>query len=226
MYTFLPRSALSESVQRIPNPPVGLYTEGDVSLLTKPCVSVVGSRKMTAYGREVLELLIPQLVAQGLCIVSGLAYGIDAHSHRIMLRCGGKGIAVLGTPLGTYYPASHYTLHRQLLATGSLVVSEYSNQVNVQKYTFRERNRIIAALSKVTLVVEAGQKSGSLSTAQAALDANQVVCVIPGDITREGSLGVLRLLQEGALPVGSAADILEHYQKPVVKPVETFSMLQ
>lgn len=179
---------------------------------------------MTTYGREVIHRIVPDLIRAGLTIVSGLAYGVDAEAHRVMLLCKGRGIAVLGTSLETTYPASHTSLRRQLVAQGSLILSEYPPGTSPQKYHFPERNRIIAALSGVTLIVEAGEKSGSLSTAQAALDANQVVCVIPGDITREGSLGALRLLKQGAEPVACAQDILEHYRHPTTVTVEQFSL--
>lgn len=214
--TYIPRAQLPLSLQHIPKPPMGLYVQGDSALLSHVCISIVGSRKMTDYGKQVLQIILPELVEAGLTIVSGLAYGIDAEAHRVMLRCGGKGIAVLGTPLSVMYPSSHTALRQALLAQGSLVVSEYPEETVTHKYHFWERNRIIAALSKVTLIVEAAEKSGTLSTAQAALDANQTVCVVPADITRVGSRGVYRLMQQGAYPVTSAQDILQHYRSEQV----------
>jgi DNA processing protein len=200
---------------------MGLYFEGDDSLLEFPCISIVGSRKMTPYGREVIHRLVPDLVKAGLTIVSGLAYGVDAEVHRVMLASGGKGIGVLGGSFDRLYPASHHALYQTMLRSGSLMLTEYPPGTSPRQYHFPARNRIIAAISNVTLLVEAGEKSGSLSTAQAALEANQVVCVIPSDITREGSLGALRLLKQGAIPVATASDILEHYVIPHVHVVES-----
>lgn len=217
---FIPRQKLPTALRSIPNPPMGLYAEGDTSLLETPCISIVGSRKMSPYGREVIHRLVPDLVRAGLTIVSGLAYGVDAEAHRVMLDSGGKGIVVLGGALNRLYPASHTSLKQTLVASGSLVVTEYPPGTPPRNYYFPERNRIIAGLSQVTLIVEAGEKSGTLSTAQAALEANQVVCVVPGDISREGSLGVLKLLRQGAVPVATVADILEQYVVPRAVVVE------
>ena len=186
-----------------------LYVSGSLDFLACPCVSIIGSRKMSQYGRAVVAMLVPPLVRAGVAIVSGLAYGIDSFAHKVALAEGGKCVAVLGSGLQSVYPASHQGLAEEIVASGGCVMSQYGGEVGPQKSHFPERNQVVASLSLATVIVEAGARSGTLITARAALDAGREVCVVPGDITREGSAGVLSLLRQGARPVGEAGDILE-----------------
>lgn len=193
--------------------PQQLYYAGCVELLNTLSISVVGSRKITAYGEKVLRLFIPALVQAGLTIVSGLAYGVDSMAHRLALKHNGKCIAVLGGGLNRVYPATHQGLYEEILAKDGCIITEYQHSAQPTKYSFPARNRIIAGLSPVTLIIEAGETSGTLITARCARDYGRQVCVIPADITRESSQGVLNLLKEGSvLPVSTPADILSCYQ--------------
>lgn len=196
--------------------PEVLYVEGNVDLFQKPAISIVGSRNMTSYGKYVLEQFVPQLVSAGLVVVSGLAYGVDSYAHRLTLQAGGCCVAVLAGPLTNVYPAANHGLFRRILQNGGVALCEYPAHTPVQKFFFPLRNRIVAALSQVTLIIEAGETSGTLITARYALDYGREVCVIPADISREQSRGVHRLLKEGAVKaVTCCEDILSLYQMEV-----------
>jgi DNA processing protein len=200
-------------LQSVPDKPHTLYTLGSTALLSSLSISVVGSRKMTPYGEEVLKQLIPGLVSAGLTIVSGLAYGVDSFAHTVALEEKGKCVAVLGGGFDRLYPARHRGLFEKIQTSGGCVVSEYAPEVSPTAYSFPARNRIIAGLSQATLIVEAGETSGTLSTARFARDYGRQVCVVPADITRKSSQGVLNLLKEGSVyPVSTVADILSCYQ--------------
>jgi DNA processing protein len=192
-------------------PPEKLYYDGQISITSAECISVIGSRAISTYGETVLNILIPSLVKAGLCIVSGLAYGVDSFAHTLALKYDGLCCAVLGSGLKSVYPRSNIPLLRTILAKGGCVLSEYEDDVGPQAYHFPQRNRIVAALSKVLLIIEAGEKSGTLITARFALEAGRDVCVVPADITRKESVGVHYLLKQGARPVTCAEDILELY---------------
>jgi DNA processing protein len=209
-------------------PPVeSLEYQGDISLVGGSLLSVVGSRHMSSYGKAVLEKLVAPAAAAGLGIVSGLAYGVDAEAHRVTLRAKGRGIAVLGSCLQSVYPAAHTGLAAQLVQQGGLLLSEYRPGRPVYKTNFLARNRIIAALAPVLLVIEAGERSGTFSTVRAALDMGKDVCVVPGDITRSQSQGVNQLLKEGARPITEPEDILSLFQLslPVTSNAEKASSL-
>ncbi len=193
-------------------PPPNLYYEGDLSIFSKPSLSVIGSRKMSSYGSTALNRLLPPLIRAGMVIVSGLAYGVDAEAHRCALTHKGTGIAVIGSALDKVYPQPHLGLSRELVARGGLVLSEYPPGTPGFKAHFPARNRIIAALAPVLLIIEAADPSGTFSTARAALDLGRDVCVVPADITRDQSNGTMRLLKDGARPVSCAEDILALYQ--------------
>lgn len=189
-------------------PPAQLYAEGNLAALSKIMVAVVGSRKMSLYARQVIGLLVRPMVHAGVVVVSGLAYGADAAAHRLVVEQGGVGVAVLAHGLDRCYPSSQQGLRSQLVAQQGLVLSEYEPGTPPLQYRFLARNRIVAALSQVVLIVEAGEKSGTFATAQAALECGREVCVVPGDITRTENLGGLALLKQGARPVSCAEDIL------------------
>jgi DNA processing protein len=166
---------------------------------------------MTDYGSSQCHHFVQAAVRKGISIVSGLAYGIDAEAHRATLRSGGICIAVLGGGFDYLYPASHAGLAREIVQSGGVLISEYPPDTTPRKYYFLERNRIIAALSRVLLVVEAGEKSGTRNTAAAAAQSGATVCVIPGDITREQGRGIVTLIKDGAEPVAHPDDILAHF---------------
>lgn len=191
-------------------PPLGLYIQGRVLPETHlGCVSIVGARDATDYGRAVAGHLAAELAEQGCPIVSGAAFGIDAAAHRGALAVGGYTIAVLACGIDRAYPVAHTELLRAIAAEGSLI-SEYPPGTHPARYRFLDRNRLIAALAEVTVVVEAGGRSGALNTARTAARINRVLMAVPGPVTSALSLGCHRLIRDdGALLAGSAAQIRE-----------------
>ncbi len=197
--------------------PSELYCIGDLNLLQSLCVSTVGSRKCTAYGRNVARKIAGTLAENDITIVSGLARGIDMECHKAALDVGGKTIAVLGCGIDLCYPKENRKLKEEICEKG-LVISEYPQGYKAMPYTFPARNRIIAGLSTSTVVIEAGYKSGSLITAEMAIDAGRLVYAVPGNITSPFSLGTNKLLQDGAMPVVVPEDILFDLNKsPKIK---------
>jgi DNA processing protein len=188
-------------------PPVSaLYTLGDAACLSLPLCAVVGTRMATDYGERVTTQIVSALALAGVGIVSGLARGIDAAAHRAALAVGGRTIAVLGTGVDVPYPAGHRELHRQIAEQG-LVVSERAPGAKAHAGCFPRRNRIIAALAPLTLVVEAGHRSGAQSTANAALAANRAVGAVPGPIDSPQSAGTNALIAAGAHIVTCVGDL-------------------
>ncbi|KAA8784618.1 DNA-protecting protein DprA [Paenibacillus amylolyticus] len=191
-------------------PPWVMYARGDTRLLHQPSIAMVGTRMPTVYGRKVGEKLAEQLSDAGLTIVSGLARGIDRVCHEAVLRANGKTIAVFGTGVDMVYPPENTSLAEQIAETG-LLLSEYPLGTRARQGLFPERNRIIAGLTLGTLVVEADIRSGSLITADAALEAGRDVFAVPGPITSPKSRGAHNLIRQGAKLVTCAADLLEEY---------------
>ncbi|GIP21414.1 DNA-processing protein DprA [Paenibacillus sp. J22TS3] len=191
-------------------PPWVMYLLGRRELLSSFSIAMVGTRVPTAYGRKVAEQLAADLCHNGVTVVSGLARGIDGVCHESALRCGGPTIAVLGTAIDKAYPPEHSGLYQRVAEKG-LIVSEYPIGTPPHPGLFPQRNRIIAGLTRGTLVVEADARSGSLITADAAMEANRDVFAVPGQITSPKSCGTLNLIKQGAKMVTSAQDILEEY---------------
>lgn len=179
-----------------PNPYV-LYTRGNQEILTKPSYGIVGSRHMTAYGTRILDMLIPPLVQAQFSVISGLALGVDAYAHKKTLQEKGHTIAVLGGAVDTIYPALHIPLAKHIVHEGGLLISDFPLGTKPEPYHFPLRNRIIAALSDALIVVEAAKKSGSLITAELALELGKEVGAFPGDIFSERSVGTNTLIQSG-----------------------------
>lgn len=191
-------------------PPWVLYAKGESKLLNSLSIALVGTRVPTAYGRKVAAMLTEELASRGIGIVSGLARGIDAACHEAALLVNGPTIAVLGTAIDVAYPSQHASLYRRIAEQG-LVVSEYPPGTPGHPGMFPQRNRIIAGIARGTVVVEADARSGSLITADLALEANRDVFAVPGPITSPKSRGTLQLLKQGAKMVTAANDILEDY---------------
>lgn len=187
-----------------------LYSLGDRSLLDSVSLAMVGTRVPTAYGRKMAEMLVEELCANGYTIVSGMARGIDSICHEAALRCGGSTLAVLGTAIDVAYPPENSSLYREIIRKG-LVISEYPPGTKSNPGLFPQRNRIIAGLTRGTLVVEADIRSGSLITADAALEAGRDVFAVPGPVTSPKSRGTLNLIKQGAKLVTEASDIIEEY---------------
>jgi len=189
-------------LKTINDPPVILYYFGDPSLLKSKTVSIVGTRKVTDYGKTICIEIAKALSSY--TVVSGMAYGIDS----IAQRNAKKTIAVLGNGIDIIYPKSNESLYNKIKEEG-LIISEYFPGTRATKYTFPYRNRIIAALSEKTIVVEAAKKSGSLITARYALDYGREVLAVPGDITRLNSYGTNYLIYSGATPIISIQHLKE-----------------
>jgi DNA processing protein len=194
-------------LKEIPDPPIVLYAIGDLSSLKQPTVAMVGTRKPSVTGRETARKWSFELAGKGLTIVSGLALGVDAQAHQGCLDAGGKTIAVMGTGIDCIYPRAHRDL-AQLIGQNGLLLSEFPLKSPPIAGHFPRRNRIISGLSLLTLVVEAATKSGSLITAQCALDQNRDVLAIPGSIHNPNARGCHYLLQQGAKLVTSSEDVL------------------
>lgn len=195
-----------ELLRSIAAPPKNLYLLGDIPDL--PMVAIVGTRKPTEYGKQITYKLAFDLASAGICLVSGLAYGIDAIAHTAALEAGGKVVAVLGTPLDTIYPASNRNLAKSILAKGGAIISEYEVGTNTQRFNFPARNRIIAGLSLATIVTEADAQSGSLITANFAVTNDRLVMAVPGNLTSPRSAGPNNLIKLGAKLITNATDVL------------------
>jgi DNA processing protein len=205
----------------ISDPPKKLYYIGDLSLASKRCVSVVGSRKTTEYGRWAAYTLAQKLAENGVVVVSGLAAGIDACSHAGALRAPGKTIAVLGCGIDLCYPAMNQKLKEQITGAG-LVLSEYPPGYQAAVYTFPRRNRIISGISEATVVAAAGLHSGSLITAELAEEQGRAVYALPGNINNVYHLGSNKLIKDGAIPLVVLDDLLEELG---IRPIEQEELL-
>lgn len=194
-------------LKEISDPPVVLYVRGHLEP-DAVAVSVVGSRKASAYGLRMVDRIVRPIVRSGVVVVSGLALGIDGAAHRAVLENGGKTVAVLAHGLEQVCPTSHYQLAREIVNRGGALVSEYAPGTQVQAYYFLARNRIIAGLSMGTILVEAGEKSGALTTAREAIENGREVLAVPGDAERDQSTGVNNLLKQGAIPVTTGEEVL------------------
>lgn len=175
----------------------------------RPTVAVVGSRKPTTYGRAVSQQLVSELARRGVIIVSGLAIGHDGLAHRTCLDAGGTTVAVIGNGLNDIYPHRNQGLAQDIIAAGGAIISEYPPDAPVYPNHFLERNRLISALADVVVVIEAGERSGTLNTASHALAQGREVMAVPGNITSPLSRGCNKLIAEGAAPILSAQDILD-----------------
>jgi len=198
--------------------PVCLFAAGDLTLLRRPAVAIVGSRDHTRYGADVCEQLAARAAAAGLVVVSGMARGLDAVAHDAALRIGGATIGVLGNGLGVIYPAANRRLYEEVRSTG-LLLTEFGPGERPTAGSFPRRNRIIAGLAKAILVIEAAEGSGALITARIALDLGRDVLAVPGPITSPTSAGTNRLLRDGAMAFLEMADLLARFPElvPIAK---------
>ncbi len=201
--------AFPAALKAIPDPPLLLYVQGELDGLTNPLVAVVGARRCTTQGRETARSIAAALSLAGISVVSGLAWGIDGAAHRGAVDENRPTIAVLGAGFDHLYPSGHRGLAQQIIARRGALISEYAPGVSVRRHQFVERNRIISGLSVATVVVEAGVKSGSLITADFALEQGRDVMAVPGWISNPASAGCHKLIKEGASLVTGAPDILE-----------------
>ena len=175
-------------------------------------MAVVGSRHLTSYGRRATEQLVTEVAAAGVTIVSGFMYGGDEAAHSAAVKCGGKTIAVMPCGIDLIHPVNQKKLYQEILDTGGLIISEYEGVVQPQTFTYIQRDRIVAGLSKAVLVTEAALESGSLITASYAKKYGRKIFAVPGPITSELSKGTNKLIKEGACPVADAKDILDFFK--------------
>jgi DNA processing protein len=203
-------SAYPNSLMELAQPPKQLFVQSDNwdDLMGRPRVAIIGSRKVSAYGRQVTTKLAGELAAQGIVIVCGLALGVDGLAHQAALDAGGLTIAVLPTSLHKIYPASHQNLARNIVQQGGALMTEYEDGADVYKTNFVARNRIVAGISAAVLITEAALKSGSLHTARFALEQGIDVLAVPGNITSPTSEGTNNLIKSGATPITCADDVL------------------
>ncbi|MDR3013334.1 MAG: DNA-processing protein DprA [Chitinispirillales bacterium] len=189
-------------------PPPILYVKGDLSVFRDHALAIVGTRIPTTYGKNCTRDLTAELSGSAV-IVSGLARGVDTVAHESCLDAGGKTIAVLGCGLDRIYPPENKALAKRICENGALV-SEFPLGTAPEPYNFPRRNRVISGMSCGVIVIEAGEKSGALITADYALQQNRTVFAVPGPITSAVSAGTFKLIRDGAIPIRSSQDVFEH----------------
>ncbi|AEG40383.1 DNA-processing protein DprA [Lactobacillus kefiranofaciens] len=189
-----------EKLRQMYRPPLVLFARGDLSLLQKEIITIVGSRYPTNYSKNVINRLVPNLLEQNYVIASGLAKGVDALAHQAVLNNEGRTIAVVGNGLNYSYPKQNCDLQKEITQKG-LLISEYLPDTPPRPFRFPERNRILAGLSTGVIVTEAKEKSGSLITASIALQENRDIYAVPGPITSQLSAGPNQLIEAGATPI-------------------------
>ena len=202
----------------IPDPPRLLFGLGKLALTERQAVAVVGSRNHSDYGLHACRAVVDAAVAVGAVVVSGMARGIDAHAHSRALDDGGDTIGILGNGIGHIYPAANRALYERVARDG-LLLTEMPPGERPRVYTFPHRNRLIAGLASITVVVEATHTSGSLITAAAALDAGRDVMAVPGPITESTSDGTNALLRDGAAPFLTPQDLWSKLPGTTVQPI-------
>lgn len=218
------RSEFLQILVCIDNIPKKLYYRGQLPTERRPSVAIVGSRKPTAYGREVTERLASTLARQGIVIISGLALGVDAIAHRSALEAGGTTIAVQANGLHRLYPSTNAHLGEEIIARGGAIISEYEPGTDPMQYRFLERNRIVSGLADIVIITEAAARSGTLNTAAHALAQGKEIFAVPGNITSPMSAGCNQLLRQGAQPLLAPEDILNilapsRHEQQLVLPV-------
>lgn len=199
------------SLLQIQNPPKQIYVEGDISLLQKDSIAIVGTRKCTDYGKKYTQKFAKELAKENICVVSGLASGIDTIAHAYSMAEIGKTIAVIGSGFDNIYPKENIYLYHQILENGGCIVSEYPPEEPVNKAYFPKRNRMISGLAMGVLVIEGRYRSGSMITARYAINQNKPLFCIPNKINEPAGYIPNLLIQNGAYLVTNPQDILEFY---------------
>lgn len=207
----LPVSDFPPLLHEIPEPPEQLNFRGVLPPADLPLITVVGARKYTTYGEQVVEHLIRGLSEYEIGIVSGLALGIDSLAHKAALQHGLYTLAIPGSGLNKdiLYPRSHVRLAQQILEADGGLLSEFDPSFRATKWSFIKRNRLMAGISRLTIIIEATERSGTLTTARMCVDYNRELGVVPGNIFSQNSRGPHLFLQLGATPITSAADIID-----------------
>ncbi|MGE5297811.1 MAG: DNA-processing protein DprA [Acidobacteriaceae bacterium] len=220
--TIIAEATYPQQLKEIPNPPPAIYTRGSIKALSGPGLAVVGTRKMSLYGKQAVLEIVPGLSATGLSIISGMAFGVDSEALNSALAAGIVPIAVLASPLDddSLSPKSNFNLAKKIIENGC-VVSEYALGRPVYKQNFLDRNRIISGLSLGVLVIEAPLVSGALSTATFALEQNRLVLAVPGSIFSEVSAGCLKLIKAGAATITGLSDIFKELNLDLMPAKDT-----
>lgn len=199
-------------LKEIYSPPINLYIRGNKEILNKLCIAIVGCRDASEYGKKVAKDFAYNLALNEICIVSGLARGIDTYAHIGAIEAKNKTCAILGNGLDTIYPSENTKLANRILSLGGAIISEFPLGSKPERQNFPMRNRIISGISKGVLVVEGKEKSGSMITADFALEQGRDVFAIPGNIYSENSFVPNDIIKQGAKLVTSWEEILEEYR--------------
>ena len=201
--------AYLRDLPHIPDPPKKLFIRGKLPAKRVKTVAIVGTRKPSAYGHEIATKIASECAKNGIVVVSGLALGIDSIAHRAAIDSGGKTIAVLANGVDKIYPRSHEYLGQKILQTNGVILSEYPNNTPARPWQFLARNRIVSGLADAVVIIEAASRSGTLSTANHALDQGKEIFAVPGNITSPLSAGCNQLIKNGANPLTSVEDLLD-----------------
>ena len=201
--------AYPEKLKQIPDKPLCLFYRGNIDLLKRKSIAIIGSREYSNYGKQIAVNFAYSLAKLGLTIVSGGARGIDSFATMGAIAAGGSVILVLGNSIEYVYPPENKELEEKVIENDGLIISEYMAGTKPCKYTFPERNRLISGISDGVLVVEAGRESGALITVDFALEQGKSVFAVPGNITSRFSMGTNELIKQGAKATTKIEDILE-----------------
>lgn len=214
---------IPQPLKEIPQPPKTLFIRGKLPPLESIYLAVVGSRKHTSYGKEMCERLIKGLKGYPIVIVSGLAFGIDSIAHKIALENNLKTIAFPGSGLddSVIYPRTNVNLAKEIIHSEGCLISEMKPTEKATLYSFPQRNRLMAGISKAVLIIEAEEKSGTLITARMALDYNRDVLVVPGSALSSNSKGTNKLIRQGATPITTSEELLESLGFDIEKEIQT-----
>jgi len=211
-------------ISGIANVPKKVYYIGSLPQQRSAVVAIVGTRKPTAYGKEVTFKIAYDLAKKGVIIVSGLALGVDAIAHKAALEAGGTTIAVLANGLDSIYPVTNQQLAAAIIKSGGAIISEYPPGTPARDFQFLARNRIVSGIADAVIVTEAASRSGTLATVAHALDQNKEVFAVPGNITSPMSVGPNRLIQQGAHPILEARDVLQVIAPDLVDAQTTLNL--
>jgi len=201
-----------QCLAELPDAPLCIYVRGSCRAMSGNLIGVVGSRRISSYGRRMAEYLSASAAYAGWKVVSGLAFGADAVAHDAVVNAGGITVAVLGGGLARIFPQDHIPLARRMIESGGALISEFPMEFPPNKRSFPMRNRIISGLSLGTLVVEAGSSSGALITAKFALEQGRMVFAVPGEADNPQARGCNRLIRDGAKLVENFDDVLEEFE--------------
>ena len=215
-----------EKLRKIKNPPAKLYAIGNIELLKKESLAIVGTRHITEYGIKNCEYFAREIVKKDIPIISGMAIGTDSVAHKTALEYGGETIAVLGGGFGHIFPQENLGLFENIIKQNGLVITEYPYKVSVKSERFLERNRIVSGLSEGVLIIEAAYRSGTSVTAKLAKNQGKIVMALPGRLDDSYGVGVNKLIQEGAKLVTNVEDILVNFPQFMNKMGKTIIQKQ